>query len=428
MTVLRPRHAESVVKDALLDARVVVINGPRQAGKTTLSRVVQASTPGQSVTLDSQPALDACKEDPAGFLEAYGKPLFIDEFQRAGEGLVRAIKVEVDRHPARGQYVLSGSSRFLTTATISESLAGRVRIVDLWPYTQGEADQLGPESDTLLYRLFDGSLSVIPNLSGAALGRADYLERICRGGYPEVHDLRPQARRQWFESYLCTVTQRDAPETGRGRHIGDLAKLARILAARTGQELIAEHVAHDAGIERSALARNYLPLLETVYLSVTLPAWSRNFTSRAVKHPKAYVADPGLAAHLLGVNGAALAAPGAPALGPLVETLVVTELIRQAARLLDPDVRLHHFRTRDQSEIDVIAEAADGRVVAIEVKAGRTVSRNTTRTLANLRDRIDDRGGRFVRGVVLYLGDDALPAGDRLSILPLAHLWRPPGS
>ncbi|MHB8313691.1 MAG: ATP-binding protein [Candidatus Dormibacteria bacterium] len=227
---------------------------------------------------------------------------------------------------------------------------------------------------------------------------------------------------------MRTITQRDAPEIGRGRHIGELAKLARVLAARTGQELIVEQVARDAGIERSALARNYLPLLETVYLSVSLPAWSRNFTSRAVKHAKTYIADPGLAAHLLGVNAAALAAPGSPALGPLVETFVVTELIRQAARLLDPDVTLHHFRTKDQSEVDVIAEAADGRIVAVEAKAGRTVGRSTIRTLASLRDRIDDGGGRFVRGVVLYLGDDALPAGDRLAILPLSHLWRPPAS
>ncbi len=428
MTGLRPRHAESVVNDALRDSRVVVINGPRQAGKTTLSRVVRASAAGQWVSLDSRQALDACRDDPTGFLGAYDKPLFIDEFQRAGDGLVRAIKAEVDRDSARGQYLLSGSSRFLTIATISESLAGRVRIVDLWPYTQGEADELGPDADTLLYRLFDESLSLIPNVRGGKLGRSDYLERICRGGYPEVNDLRPQARRHWFDSYVRTITQRDAPEIGRGRHIGELAKLARVLAARTGQELIVEHVARDAEIERSALARNYLPLLETVYLSVSLPAWSRNFTSRAVKHPKTYIADPGLAAHLLGVDAAGLAAPGSPALGPLVETFVVTELIRQAARLLDPDVTLHHFRTKDQSEVDVIAEAADGRIVAIEAKAGRTVSRSAIRTLASLRDRIDDRGGRFVRGVVLYLGDDALPAGDRLNILPLSHLWRPPAS
>jgi len=206
VTSLRPRHAESVVNDALRDSRVVVVNGPRQAGKTTLSRVVQATRVGPSVSLDSQQALDACRDDPAGFLEAYDKPLFIDEFQRAGDALVRAIKADVDQDPARGQYLLSGSSRFLTMATISESLAGRVRIVDLWPYTQGEADELGPDADTLLYRLFDESFTALPNLRVGALGRSDYLERICRGGYPEVNDLRPQARRHWFDSYLRTIT------------------------------------------------------------------------------------------------------------------------------------------------------------------------------------------------------------------------------
>ncbi len=427
MSSLRPRHSESVVRDALRWSRVVVINGPRQAGKTTLSRIILAATAGRWVTFDSAQALGACRADPAGFLEAYGTPLFIDEFQRAGDALVRAIKMKVDRDPARGQYVLSGSSRFLTTAAISESLAGRVRIVDLWPYTQGEADELGPEADTLLYRLFDESTPVMPGPPGTALGRAAYLERICRGGYPEVNDLPPQARRHWFDSYLRTVTQRDAPEIGRGRHLGELPRLARILAARTGQELIVDHVASEAGIDRTVLARNYLPLLETVYLSASLPAWSRNFTTRAIKHPKTYIADPGLAAHLLGVNAAALAVPGSPALGPLVETFVVDELIRQASRLLDPAVSLHHYRTKDQTEVDLIAEAADGRIVAIEVKAGRTVDRRTVRTLANLRDRADAMGARFVRGVVLHLGDEALPAGDRVSLLPLAHLWLPDG-
>lgn len=420
---LYARHAEAVVVQALKESRVVVVNGPRQAGKTTLSRLVLPDA--ERVSLDSQPVLDAALADPEGFLEAYERPLVIDEFQRAGDALVRAIKLAVDRDSSRGQYLLTGSSRFLSVASVSESLAGRVQIVDLWPYAQGEADELGPDADTLLYRLFDEGRALVAQRSVPAVSVADYLTRACSGGYPEAATLDRPARRRWFRSYLRTIIARDLPEIARGRQLGELPTLLRTLAARTGQELVIENLARETGIERRMLSHSYLPLLETVYLTVSVPAWSRNFTSRAVKHPKGYIADPGLAAHLLGVDEQALASPTSALRGPLIETFVVDELIRQASRLLDPEVTLHHYRTRDKAEVDVIAEAPDGRIVAFEVKAARSASRAAFRTLAGLRDLVDRAGGRFVAGIVLYLGDDALPAGDRLALLPLSHLWRP---
>ncbi len=242
----------------------------------------------------------------------------------------------------------------------------------------------------------------------------------------KVADLDAPARRRWFGSYLRTIVGRDVPEMARGRHLGELPRLIRVLAARTGQELVVENVARETGIERRLLSRSYLPLLETIYLTVSLPAWSRNFTSRAIKHPKSYIADSGFAAHLLGVDEWALASPTNAARGPLIETFALDELVRQASRLLHPEVTLYHYRTRDGAEVDIVAEAADGRIVAFEVKAARSVSRAASRALIGLRDLVDRAGGRFVAGVVLYLGDQALPAGDRLTVLPLSHLWSPP--
>jgi predicted AAA+ superfamily ATPase len=248
---LRRRHAQAIVERALRESRVVIVNGPRQAGKTTLSRLV--SHGGHWVSLDSQAVLDACVADPAGFLEAYPKPLFIDEFQRAGDVLVRAIKLEVDSNSSRGQYLLTGSSRFLTVRTISESLAGRAQMVDLWPYAQGEADELGPDADTLLYRLFDERARIVTQRASPAMDRSEYFERVCRGGYPEVNELEGQARRRWFQSYLRTIVGRDVPEIARGRHLGELPKLIRVLAGRTGQELVVENVARETGIERASI-------------------------------------------------------------------------------------------------------------------------------------------------------------------------------
>lgn len=417
------RHAESVVVRALAESRVVIVHGPRQAGKTTLSRLVMPQA--HRVSLDSQPILDACLADPVGFLEAYPKPLVIDEFQRGGDPLVRAIKLEVDRDRSRGQYLLTGSSRFLTVATISESLAGRAQIVDLWPYTQGEADELGSGADALLRRLLlDDGQKIARQLPGPAVDRMEYFSRLCRGGYPEANELDAAARGRWFQSYLRTIIGRDVPEIARSRHLGELPRVIGAVAARAGQEMVVEHLARETGVQRQLLSRNYLPLLETIYLTTSLPAWSRNFTSRAVKHPKVYLADPGLAAHMLGIDAQGLSAPTSAARGPLIETFAVNELIRQVSVLDEPAVSLHHFRTRDQIEVDVVAEASDGRVVAFEIKAARSIAADAFRGLRHLRERIDSAGGRFVAGVVLYLGDDALPAGDRLAALPLSHLWR----
>lgn len=420
----RARHAQRVAGDALRSFRAVVVNGPRQAGKTTLAGELAGSHGATVVTLDDSGLYEAALADPRAFLDAYPRPLFIDEFQRAGDPLVRAIKAAVDADRAPGQFLLTGSSRFLTTAGLSESLAGRAVIIDLWPYTQGEAEQLGPASDSLLGRLFDPATKLAQE-GYACPSRSEYLLRICRGGFPEVHHLSIAARPAWFDAYLTTILARDVPLIARGRHLGELPRLLRIVAARTSQEMNLASVATGTGIDRMALSRNYLPLLENIYLVRQLPSWSRNLTARAVKHPKIYITDSGLAASLLGVGADALRLPNAPALGPLVETFVVDELVRQLSFLPGGRPTLYHFRSPDGPEVDVVAEAADGRVVAVEVKASSNVGQGDFRHLALLRDRLDQAGQPFLRGIVIHLGDKVLPFGDRLTAVPLCHLWLP---
>jgi predicted AAA+ superfamily ATPase len=419
----KPRHALRAAESALDSFRAVVVNGPRQAGKTTLAGELAGSRGATVVSLDDNGLYEACLADPQAFLDAFPRPLFIDEFQRAGDPLVRAVKVAVDAERTPGQFLLTGSSRFLTTAGLSESLAGRAVIIDLWPYTQGEADQLGPTADSLLGRLFERT--TLAQAQGPYPSRSEYLQRVCRGGFPEVHDLSPTVRPVWFDAYINTIVQRDVPLIARGRHLGELPRLLRVVAARTSQELNLVSVAADTGIDRMSLSRNYLPLLENIYLVRQLPSWSRNLTSRVVKHPKTYISDSGLAAGLLGVDPDGLALPNAPALGPLIETFVVDELVRQLSFMAGPRASLYHFRSPDGPEVDVVAEAPDGRVVGLEVKASTTVRQADFKHLALLRDRLDRIGQPFVAGGVIYLGNQALPFGDRLSALPLCHLWLP---
>lgn len=377
------------------------------------------------MTLDDVATLQACLADPRTFLTAYRKPMVVDEFQLAGDTLLRTVKAIVDTDPARGQYLLTGSTRFLTVPSISESLAGRAAIVDLWPYTQGEAERRGEGSDTFLARLLDASQAP-RQLSEPAPTRASYLSRICVGGFPEVHQLADARQRgRWFEAYLSAVTSRDVPGVSRIQQTAELPKLLTALAAMTGQQLVVAKLAEKVAISRQAVDANYLPLLETVFLAVRLPAWSRNLLSRTTRHPKSYVADSGLAAHLLRVDEQAMANPLCAATGPLLETFVVNELIRQKS-FGDEGIELSHYRTHDGAEIDVIAETPDGRLGGVEIKASTSVNRADFRHLARLRDVLDAAGGRFVRGVVLYTGEQVLPFGDRLVAMPLAALWLPP--
>jgi len=401
------------LSEAAGDFRVIVINGPRQCGKTTLLHQVRAARGGTIVSLDDPAVLAAARTDPVGFVDGRTGPLLIDEVQLAGDPLVRAIKAVVDRDPRPGQFILAGSTQFLTVPVLSESLAGRAHIIDLWPLSQGE---LQGTTERFIDRLFTPD-SRAPTT--AAELRAGYLERVCAGGFPEV--LRRSTRRarsSWLASYLRTVVERDVTEVSQARHIDDMPRLLRYLAAMTAQELNAASLAHQVGLSDDTV-RRYLPILETVYLVHRVPAWSRNLTAKVKKHPKVHLTDTGLAAHLLGVSADALGAPVAPAAGPLLETFVVNEIAKQRT-WAETEVRLHHFRDRDGAEIDLIIEADDGRVAGIEVKATATVTSGDFQHLVHVRDKL---GEAFATGVVLYTGANQLSFGDRLIALPVATLW-----
>ena len=409
-----PRRLEPITLQALADFRVVVVTGPRQAGKTTLVRRVLGGA-GTFERLDRAATLQAALADPDGFAAFGEPPRAFDEVQRAGDPLIRAIKTIVDEDSARGQFLLNGSADFLTVPTISESLAGRAAFLELWPFTQGEIHQT---PDGFLEAAFTDPDRLL-EAALPPLGLAGYLDRVCTGGFPEVTAMAPQARQVWFRDYVRTVTQRDIKDLSGARRTRDLPRLLRLLAARTAGELVVEGLHDDAGFGSRHTTEAYLGYLQMTYLLLLLPAWSRNLTSKAARRPKIHITDSGLAAHLLGKNPQSLARPTDPARGQLVESFVVNELHRQASWQRD-SVALHHFRDRGGREIDVVAESADGRLAAIEVKSGPVVDATDARHLRWLRDRVPDD---FVCGVVLHSGGRAFRLGDRLLAVPISCLW-----
>jgi hypothetical protein len=365
-------------------------------------------------SLDEQGVLDAALEDPAGFVEVGGRPLVIDEVHRGGEPLVRAIKAQVDRDSSPGQFVLTGSSNFLTVPSISESLAGRAGFLEVWPFTQGE---LADVSDRFVDLVF-GGVAGLADYRPSGVARSELLERVCIGGYPEVHELPARQRPGWFRDYVRTIIERDVVELSGIRKVAEMGQLLRLLAARSSCELVMASLINDSALERQAVY-GHRGWLETIHLVTTLPAFPHNLTRRVKKRPKIFITDPGLASWLMGKTPAALESPSDPATGQLLETFVFAELRRQLTWAAT-EATLFHWRDRDGREVDFVLECSDGRVVALEVKGGQTPKREWFRWLEHMRDNL---GEGFIAGVVLYGGQHVLPFGDRLMAVPISVLW-----
>ena len=315
-----PRRAAHLIEEALADTRVITLNGARQAGKSTLARLAAAARPGSVVRLLDDPAtLRSAVDDPAGFVDHDGL-LVIDEVQLAPE-LFRSIKVVVDTDPRPGRFLLTGSAQVLALRALPDALPGRMEIIELWPFSQGE--QRGT-ADGFVDAVFTHG----PTLSRTSqLRKRDYLEALVRGGFPEAVRRTPARRGAFFDSYLTNLIERDVIELAGIERRGDLRRLLSLLAGRSGSLLVPATLAAVSGIPRTTLNR-YLELLSAVFLIKQLPAWTSGQTGRAVGTPKLVFVDTGIAAHLLGQDPSRLGEPDG-ASGPLVETFVLSELARQ---------------------------------------------------------------------------------------------------
>jgi hypothetical protein len=414
MADLIPRLASGLLDELASSLRVVIVNGPRQSGKTTMLRQFQRAHGGSYRTLDNRQDQEAAIADPVAFAAEGEPPRLIDEAHLGGNWLVRAIKIAVDEDPRPGRFVLSGSSRFLTVPTLSESLAGRAAFIDLWPLSMAEVTR-GPAD--FLRRVFADPSSLRETESGWT--RDDYIQAICSGGYPEARALRSQvARSAWHDGYLSTVINRDISDFAEIGKLRAIPRLLGLVAARAGSPLVIADLARSADLDRGTV-RTYLTYLDTVFLTTEVLPWSTNLTSRLSKTPEAFLADSGLAAHLLGTSQSDLRRVGHPALGGLVETFVHAELMRLRT-VSEIPVSIWQFRENDNREIDFILEGPGGTVVGIEVKATTSPGADSAKHLRWLRDRL---GERFTAGLVLHLGQRASSFGDRIHALPVSALW-----
>lgn len=406
-----PRALTDRVREALADTPVVFLQGPRQAGKSSLAlSLVGRGGLDRFVTLDEVVPLAAARTDPEGFLAGLDGSAVLDEVQLA-PGLFRAIKASVDRDRRPGRFLLTGSADALLFPGIADALTGRMEVLTLWPLSQAELE--GRPAGFLPSIFAPGP----PGRAAAGRGR-DLVERLLRGGFPEaVRRADPDRRGAWFRSYVSGLLLRDVTSLSGAEGLSEMPRLLSLLAARTPGLVNFAEISRSLAIPQTTLKR-YIALLEAAMVVRFLPAWSGDRGRRLVKSPRLLLVDTGLACHLLGAGRERLLSD--PHLfGALLQVFATMEVLKQASTAKAP-VQLLHYRSSTGREVDLVLEDPAGRVAGIEIKAAASVG---PADFAGLRALAADTGPRFHRGIVLHRGRETVSFGPGLFALPLESLW-----
>ena len=408
MPSLYPRRIEQRLAEALLDTPVVLLAGPRQAGKTTLVRQVAAKGL-RYLTLDDELTLLAARADPVGLIRSLDRAV-IDEIQRAPQ-LLLAIKKSVDEDRRPGRFLLTGSANLMALPLVADSLAGRMETLSLLPLSQTEIEG---HSANWIDQAFAGQLLKTDSL---ALGDA-LTDRVLRGGYPEAITRDSAKRRMaWARQYVDALIQRDVLDVAGIDKLDQLPRFLNALAQTAGQMCNYSQLAGQVGLDGKTAAR-YAGVFETMYLLKRVDVWARNRLSRVVKTPELQFIDAGLLAMLINL-GIEEVRRDRSRFGQVLETFVFGELLKHTTSA-EGDYQLLYYRDADKVEVDIVIENAAGQLVGVEVKASATVKASDLRGLRKLAALAGDQ---FKMGVLLYDGAETLPLGDGVWAAPLSSLW-----
>lgn len=404
------------ILDALQGFPIVYVTGPRQAGKSALvqSLAVQA-WPAEYITFDEATLLGAAEANPESLLRAYETRLILDEVQMA-PGLFRVLKMLVDearqgnKANANGRYLLTGSANIMALPKLSDALVGRMSVLTLYPLSALEIS--GGKGD-FLHRLMDNGFK-----PGTIKRERTVVEIMRQATFPEITDQDEGRRRQWFESYITTILQRDVRQIADIARLGVLPHLLQALASRAGGLINEADIARSTG-QNAVTTKNYRILLQMLFLTFDVKPWYRNIGKRLVKASKGYIMDTSLLCHLLQVDMARAAIRDPHVFGHLFENFIASELLKQLSSS-SGRARLHHFRTSDHKEVDFVLEQPDGRLAGIEVKGRDAVTASDFKGLETLRQQVGDD---FVCGIVLYRNNKIIPFGDRMWAVPVGAMW-----
>ena len=360
------REIETELKRLAKQFKAVAVVGPRQSGKTTLTRYIFKKKP--YVNLENPDIRRFAIDDPRGFLSQYGSGAVIDEAQRAPE-LFSYLQQELDESSRKGRFILTGSNNFLLQETISQSLAGRIAYLYLLPFTLTEL-----------------SAGRITDLAG----------RIIKGSYPPVYDQKIDPGK-WYPNYIRTYVERDVRQIKNISDLNTFERFVRLCAGRSGQLLNLSSLALEAGVD-SKTAGAWISVLESSFIIFRLYPWHRNFNKRIVKMPKLYFYDTGLVCSLLGIaNSNQLNMH--PLYGSIFENLIMSELKKHCLnRSLNEDI--FFWRDNVGHEVDVIIGSNNG-FIPVEIKSGKTITDEFFKGL-NYWEKLSG----IQSGAVVYGGED----------------------
>lgn len=395
---------------ALSDSPVVLIHGARQTGKSTLVKsVAEDDYPAKYITFDDSSILSAAHNNPHDFISGYQENLIIDEVQRAPE-IFLAIKSSVDKNRKSGKFILTGSANVLLLPKISESLAGRMEILRLFPLAQNEIS----ESKKNLVEEFSKN-NFNPNFSATS---DNLINKVLSGGFPEMLTRKERKRQKaWFNSYITTILQRDVRDIANIEKLNDLPKLLRLFASRAGTLLNYAEFSRSSAIPQTTLKR-YVSLFEAIFMIQIVPAWSGNLSKRLIKTPKLYLNDTGLLSHLISFDPERIITD-ALMWGRILENFVLMEMLKQTS-WSDLILSLYHYRTASGQEIDFIIERSDGKLIAVEVKA---TSKIESKDFNHIKAFEDETKDKFLRGILFYTGSEIIPFSKNLFAMPISSLW-----
>lgn len=366
---------------------VVTIVGPRQSGKSTLTRMAFPGKP--YVSLEQISLRDFALSDPVGFLNTHARDgAILDEIQRV-PSLLSEIQVRVDARPElKGAYILTGSHQLLLMESVTQSLAGRTAILKLLPFSLSERAEFVGTPEDISSLLFHG-----------------FYPRIFADKLDPVEAL---------SFYVTTYVERDVREMMAIKDLATFSRFLKLCAGRTGQILNASSLAVDAGINHNT-ARSWLSLLEASFIITLLQPHFNNFNKRLIKAPKLYFWDVGLACHLLGVEHAEQVT-NHPLVGALFETFVVTELMKQRLNLVR-ETKLYYWRDNAGHEVDLLHESGHN-IVPIEIKSGATISRDAWKGIEYYRS----LNKKATSGIVVYGGSEQQDRSSGLRIVSFSQI------
>ena len=393
------RNITPVIYELLEDFRIVAINGPRQSGKTTLSREIAKELGMDYYTFDNEATKLTAQSNPIPFIEQLSKsPSVIDEIQMVPE-VIAALKISVDEKNQPGMFLLTGSADLFKMSSIKESLAGRMVSISLYPLSYFE---LNGCSENVIDMLFSGEIKLF---NFQKMSYEKMIEQITTGGFPSVQGKSARSQESWFESYIEARIEKDLSLVKKisQENKSEINKLLRILTSMTSNLLKYNALAKHLNI-KDMTVKSDIEILEALFLVKRVNPYFTNRGKREIKAPKIQFVDTGLVAHLIDVDAGTLIVKEREMLGNLVENFIYAEFLKHST-CAQKSTKIYHYRDGDY-EVDLVLEQKNSKIVAVEVKASATIKTEYTRGLVRLAKNAKEN---FLAGYIFYGGNEVLP-------------------